>query len=433
MLGHVCSIAASVVMCSSVLSAQSISREQAVTLALERSPQVFAGHSQWQAARAEARLLSAPPRPELELEYAGLPAVFDLGSYGERTIGVVQRLEFPLKWWKRVMAARHDAERTRFSAYETTRQDVSLSVRIAYDTALGDEQRLVLAASHVQLSDQVVRQVRARFEAGDVGRLDVARTEVAAGRLKNELTTARFSADRSRVRLSALLGNSPDVVLNLSDSLICDPVAFDIDVLTSSALRRRSELSAADNGLRAAKTARGASRASVFPDLVIGVARQTRGGPGPTSGTWRTGISLELPLYGFSDPGGELSRASARVTMAEAEREAIRLRVMEEVRVGYLQFEEARERLERTLARVLPAARVALDAARRSYEAGEASSLDYLSAQSDFVEAELAFLEAQLRYRIAESTLRHSAGEGPEEVATDPEMNHTMNEWGNDS
>jgi outer membrane protein TolC len=432
MLGHVCSIAASVVMCTSVLSAQSISREQAVTLALERSPQVVAGHSQWQAARAEARLLSAPPRPELALEYEGLPAVFDLGSYSERTIGVTQRLEFPLKWWKRVTAARHDAERTRFSAYETTRQDISLAVRIAYDTALADEQRRALAASHVQLSDQVVRQVRARFEAGDVGRLDVARTEVAAGRLKNELTTARFSADRSRARLSVLLGNPPDAVLSLSDSLVCEPVVFDIDVLKRSALRRRSEISAADHGLKAAKTARGASRASVFPDLAIGVARQTSGGSGLASDTWRTGISLELPLYGFSDPAGGLSRASAKVTMAVAVREATRLRVMEEVQVGYLQFEEARERLERTLVRLLPAARVALDAARRSYEAGEASSLDYLSAQGDFVEVELGLVEAQLRYRIAESTLRHSAGEGPQEVATDPEMNQTMNKRGND-
>ncbi len=339
--------------------------------------------------------------------------MFDFGRYGDRTFGITQRVEFPVRWWKRIQTVRLEADGVRLAAFEAVRRDVALAVRTAYDIVLADDLRRALVDRHVGLSHDLVKQARARFQAGAVGRLDVIRAEVAASRLENELVSARITSRRSRARLNTLLGNPPEVALNLTDSLLCEPVAFDLETLTLRVMSQRPDLLAADTDLHAAKTARAAARASFFPNLSFGVARQTVTGEDRNSSFWRTEISLELPLYVFSDPRGGLARAAAEQAIAEAEREGVRLRVMEEVHAAFLRLREVEERLRRMVDQIAPAARGALDVARRSYDAGEATSLDYLSAQQDLVEVEKELAITRLQYRTAGAALMHAAGEDP--------------------
>jgi len=402
-----------VLLCAATLDARPLSTADAVALALERNPAVAAGHARWRAAEAEALQTSAPSRAELELEYEELPGVFDFGRYGERTLGVTQRVEFPVRWWKRVQTARQEADGVRLAAFEAARRDVALAVRTAYDVVLADDLRRALVEKHVRLSHDLVKQARARFQAGAIGRLDVIRAEVAAGRLENELVSARITSRHSRARLNALLGHPPEAALDLTDSLLCEPVGFDLETLTLRAMSQSADLLAADSDLHAAKTARAAARASFFPDFSFGVARQTVVGEDTKSSFWRTRVSLELPLFVFSDPRGRLARASAKQAIAEAEREGVRLRVMEQVHAAFLRLREVEERLRRMVDQIAPAARTGLDVARRSYDAGEATSLEYLSAQQDFVEVEKELVSTRLEYRTAGSALMHAAGEDP--------------------
>jgi len=402
-----------VLLCDAAVDAQPLSRSQVVVLALERNPAIAVGHARWKAAEAEVLQTSSPHRPELELEYEGLPGVFDLGRYEERTFGITQRVEFPVRWWKRIQTARQEADSVRLAAFEAARRDVALAARTAYDVVLADDLRRALVERHVQLSHDLVKQARARFRAGAVGRLDVIRAEVAASRLENELVSARITSRRSQARLNTLLGNPPENALNLTDSLLCEPVSFDLETLTLRVMSQRPDLLAADSDLRAAQTARAAARASFFPDFSFGVARQTVAGEDTKSSFWRTGVSVELPLYAFWDTRGRIAKASAEQAMAEADREGVRLRVMEEVHAAFLRLHEAEERLRRMVDQIAPGAKDALDVARRSYDAGEATSLEYLSAQQDLVEVEKEFVSTKLDYRSAGAALMHAVGEDP--------------------
>ena len=108
-----------------------LSRGEAVRLAVERNPAVEAARQAWEGARALARLDGALPDPELSIELEEVPALVRPGDYGERAIGLGQRVEFPLKWWHRRQAGRRRAEGVRLSLLETARLDVSLRARRA--------------------------------------------------------------------------------------------------------------------------------------------------------------------------------------------------------------------------------------------------------------------------------------------------------------
>ncbi|HIC68820.1 MAG TPA: hypothetical protein EYO90_04740, partial [Candidatus Latescibacteria bacterium] len=102
-----------------------MTRQSAIALALRNNPEVKAARAEWDAARARARAAWAPPDPEFEVEFEGLKRLSDPGGFAERSIGVVQTIEFPLKWWLNHKAADREAKATRASTYDLTRLDVA--------------------------------------------------------------------------------------------------------------------------------------------------------------------------------------------------------------------------------------------------------------------------------------------------------------------
>ena len=103
------------------LHAEVLSRSDAVRMVMERNPEVEAARNAWEGARAHARVDRALPDPEFEFEE--LPRV-GLHDHGEHTIGVSQRVEFPLKWMHRFRAGRRQAEAARLALFETARLDL---------------------------------------------------------------------------------------------------------------------------------------------------------------------------------------------------------------------------------------------------------------------------------------------------------------------
>ena len=131
-----------------------------------------AARNAWEGARARARLDRALPDPEFEFEE--LPRV-GLHDHGEHTIGVSQRVEFPLKWWHRFRAGRRQAEAARLALFETAKLDLGMRAKRAYDRIALQKSLLRHARQDLELAREVLRQATIRFEAGDVPQLDVMR------------------------------------------------------------------------------------------------------------------------------------------------------------------------------------------------------------------------------------------------------------------
>lgn len=395
------------------LQAEPLSRADAIKVSLEHNPEVLAARAAWKSEQARALRTWAPPRPELALEYEGLPGALDLSQFEERNVGVTQRLEFPLRWWQRSKSARLHAEAVRLKTFETTRLNTVRDVRIAYDRILADRRILALTEEHVQLSRDFLKRAQERFAADDVPQLDVMWAEVALSRLENDLTSARNAVLKSITLLNALLGRMPKATVELTDTLSYKPAAFDPDVLSERAQLRRSTLLGADKILASARASRKASHLSWVPDFAIGIARQTRNDLGVRRGAWRTEIAIELPLWALVDERREMAEKTARYSQATAEKERARLLVMGEVNTAYLTFQATSKRVERMKERILPTAGAAYTLARRSYDAGKATYLDLLQAQRTLIEITIEHAETVFEYNVALYDLLHATGDDP--------------------
>ena len=386
------------------LHAEVLSRSDAVRMVIARNPEVEAARSAWEGARARARLDRAPPDPEFEFEE--LPR---LGQHhGEHTIGVSQRVEFPLKWWHRLRAGRRQAEAARLVLHETAKLDMGMRAKNAYDRIALQRSLLRHARHDLDLARDILRQAKIRFEAGDVPQLDVMRASVEAGRATNRLTAAENELSVARTGLNALLARPLQTRFSISDSLFYQPHETDLDQLTDTALRQRPELAGISLRLKAMRNRQAAAAAAFWPDLNLGLALQQRHGHGEDS--WLFRLGMEVPLWAFSRQRGERAEARAAVARTEAEREALRYEVLLETEQAWLDLGTAGEQVVLFQDRILPEADRAFEVAGRSYEEGKSSYLELLETQRTWIETQVEYAGVLFEYRAAEAALERAVG-----------------------
>ena len=387
--------------------AEGMSRINAIRLVVERNPAVEAARNAYEVARAQARQAGALPDPELELEFEEVPKLGSLSDYGERTIELSQRVEFPLKWWHRLQAGRQHAEATRLAVFEMTKLDITLQAKQAYDRITLQKSLLQHAQQDLGLAQNILRQADIRFEAGDVPQLDVMRASVEVGRATNRLTAAKNDLSVAKTSLNALLARPLQTPFALADSLVYRPVETHLDQLTAAALKQRPDLAGTELQLKALQSQQAAATAAYWPDLNVGLARQQRHGAHEEN-SWRLRFGLEVPLWAFSRQRGERAEAQAAVAKVAAERDVVRYQVLLETEQAYLDLNTAEEQVALFQDQILPEAERAFEVAGRSYDEGKLTYLELLEAQRTWIETQIEYAQVLFKYRAATAALERA-------------------------
>lgn len=306
-----------------------------------------------------------------------------------------------------VSAAQADA-----AAGEATYRSVLLALQAdvaqTYFRLRATDAELAFLNETVRLREENVRINQRRFDLGDLGELDLARS-------KTELSTTRSEAialERQRAQLehalAVLLGKPAAAFSAESNPLLASSALPGIPAgLPSALLERRPDIAAAQRAMIAANARIGVAKSAMFPAL-----RLTAAGGGQSedlsdvfkwsSRTWLVGALLSMPII----DGG---RSRANVSRAEA--------ALEESVAGYRQsvltaFAEVEDNLAglRTLAGQAQSIDDAVTSARRStelanklYQAGRSSYLDVIDAQRNLAAVERSAV--QLRGARATTTV----------------------------
>ena len=389
--------------------AEGMSRIDAIRLVVERNPAVEAARNVYEAARAQAQQAGALPDPELEVEFAEVPELGSLSEYGERTIELSQRVEFPLKWWHRLQAGRQHAEATRLAVFEMTKLDITLQAKQAYDRITLQKSLLQHAQQDLGLAQNILRQADIRFEAGDVPQLDVMRASVEVGRATNRLTAAKNDLSVAKTSLNALLARPLQTPFALADSLVYRPVETHLDQLTAAALKQRPDLAGTELQLKALQSQQAAATAAYWPDLNVGLGRQQRHeGGGHEENSWKVRFGIEIPLWAFSRQRGERAEAKAEVAKVVAERDVVRYQVLLETEQAYLDLNTAEEQVALFQDQILPEAERAFEVAGRSYDEGKLTYLELLEAQRTWIETQIEYAQVLFKYRAATAALERA-------------------------
>nr|WP_256476220.1 TolC family protein [Siccirubricoccus soli] len=355
------------------------SPEQAVELALARAPILRSAEAGRRAAQGDRVTAGLRPNPEFAFDAENIGGS---GSYGgirslETTYSLSQRIETGGKRQARIAAASRAVALTGLDV-EAVRLDLVREVVRALAEAVATGRAVEIARERVRLADEVLRATRARVEAGREAFPQQRRAEVARETAAVFAERAQREAAVALRALSVLLA-TPGVEVMPTRAAWFDDLGPRPDPARAAALPPgqldRSRLDALIDQRRAELDLQ---RRNAIPDVAVGAGvRRFREAGGDTA--FVLGLSVPLPIFDRNQ--GNILRAGAELSRAEAEAERGRLYLNAALADAERRLDQAWRAADSLRRVVLPAAGEAAAAAREGYAAGRFSLLEVLDAQ----------------------------------------------------
>jgi cobalt-zinc-cadmium efflux system outer membrane protein len=367
-----------------------ITRQQAIDLALSQNPQLRAAGEQVAEARARVVQARAIPDPALTATIVGQPGLLRPSNATEHDYGLGLTIPFPDRIRLKGDVAAADVQSARFST-EQLRQQVASQTSQTYDSllvALRNEDDFQRARS---LAQEFLTRTEARFTAGTAPRLDVIKAKVDLAQAQNQVIAGERDIANARAALNRLMGRLLDAPLTPAESLSIPDSLPSIEPLEARALQTRPEL----RGLAAerAGASAGTTLAKEFwlPDFTIAVTRLavTRTAP-----TYDTGIGVSFPIFFWQHTGGEVAESRHRELELAATDRDLRAQVGQEVRAAYTNAATALLQARYLRDELLPEAERAYQIASKSYALGGSSALEVLDARRTLLDAATQYTAA---------------------------------------
>lgn len=317
------------------------------------------------------------------------------------------------------------APRVAQARYEAALDGVIFRARQAFAAAIAAGERVDILRDHLARADELVRQSKALFDAGRVQRGEVARMEVRANLLRQQLEQARVDATAARADMAGLAGLRGEVqpLGKLGEEAVPE---LGLPALVQEAREGRADL----HFLRTEKLASGQklllSTRPLYPRLALftnpvfqpvslgsdfdigrndnepALSRREGNSQLPA------GVQLTWTLFDGGASMGQKQAAGAEVLGQAQALAALEASLPGEIAHALAAFRAARENLE---ARVLsPSPQVLREAAETDYAAGRIRIADRVRAEDAVLEQELGLLEARLACSLSAAALDAARG-----------------------
>jgi outer membrane protein TolC len=312
--------------------------------------------------------------------------------------------------WFDLRAAR-GASRAAGASAEATRLGIRAGFATAAHAVLGVEELVRASERAVESAGELARSAERRAAAGTAPPLDILKAQTEQVRRESDLARARADLDRFRLALGIFLGR-PGPVRVLVPATESPGPAEPVDALVERALAQRPEVAAQAALVEAAEAQVRSAWARLAPQVSASASGTVQDVPLPTQENygWRAVLELSWTLYDGGFRYGKRREADAALDRARAAAEAQRLAVHQEVADGVRDLGVARERL-RLAEKQRGLAADAAGTARRSFDAGVASSLDVIDANDRLYLAEVGLAEARARLAAARIAIARALGE----------------------
>lgn len=279
---------------------------------------------------------------------------------------------------------------------------VSLFGEVAsnYIQLRGLQLQLKLTNQNLKLQQQTQNLTQARFEAGLVSELDVARAKAQTATTSSQVPALEASIRQTIHRLGVLLGKDPGTLLTRLAKLLPIPVppAKITAGLPSDLLRRRPDVRLAERQAAAATARIGVAVADLYPKFSISGALGTQSIHSGdlfkhASSFWDLGPSVTWPVFA----GGRIL-ANVKVQNARQEQAVLgyeqsiltALQDTEDAFVGYVNEQTRRQ----DLLAAVKANQQATDLAQELYYKGFTNFLDVLDAQRNLYATQFALAQS---------------------------------------
>jgi outer membrane protein, heavy metal efflux system len=374
-------------------------------MALKTHPALQVSGAEIKKSEAELRIARQYPNPELEGEVSSQKGM-ESGRYMTGySIGLSQPLEWPGRRAKLQEAARFGIDSSR---QKLTQEQINVRARCRelYYRVLAGEQVVKIAEENLDSAKKLLDIAEKRVHVGEGRPMELVKARVEFFSLEREYDKAKTCLTGDRQVLGQFLGDELPAKFTLArDTEILRPVE-PLKRWQEAAAGAHPLLAAQEAQVRQAASTLGAERQAWIPEVKVKVFHTRDVDLQATGG----GLSIPLPLW--NRKGGEVAKAAASKSQADAELRVLKQDLETKLVSQYNLYETARRQVESYRWAILAEAAESLRVAQFSYEHGETSLLELLDARRVYRGTEQDYSKALLDYRLARVELWRLAGGG---------------------
>ena len=327
-------------------------------------------------------------------------------------VGLAQTFEIAGQQGARRSAAQQSLAATQEVIAETRRQ-LRAEVEQRFVRVLSLQLRIQTEEQTLKLIEQAAAMVGKRVAVGEDSRLDGNLAKVEAERSRNQVSLFREQLIQVRAELASLLQLPAGNVLEVAGALDPGPGPYAIEELLVAATSRPA-LRALDYREKAAKSRLDLERASVYPDVTVGLTTAREGPADIREKVTGLSISLPLPLFRRNDTG--IGRATTELTQTQIENQAAKRDIRAQVFALWERLGNLKARVQRLTESVLPSLEENQHLSSVSFRAGEIGLMQLLLVNRQVLDGQRDLLDARTELRLAKIALEAAASWQPNEL-----------------
>jgi len=310
----------------------------------------------------------------------------------------------------RLESAREGTEITQ-SQHVDLERNLVFGLRSAFVQTLQAKAVLELAKADLEYYDKIIDISRARFNAGDLAKIDLARIELQRVQYESEIETAIVNLRTQKIQLLLLLDDrTPVDQFDVTGTFDLGPELQPLSDYHQIALDNRPDLRAAIQTIQQSQTNHKLAWANGSTDPTFGAWYTYNSSTNNPNGNQTLGLSVSVPLRIFDKNQGEKKRTMIDIDRSQQAAEAAKAQVFSDVDDAYELVRSNIALIKPYKAQYLDQSLYVRDTVTFAYEHGGASLMDFLNAQSDYRVVQLAYLQLIGAYMTAAGQMNLAVG-----------------------
>lgn len=307
-----------------------------------------------------------------------------------------------------ISAAKKGVEATEQSA-TFARNEIVLGIAQAYYGAVASRTLIEVSYAQVQVQTEQERVARARFEVGEVAKVDFLRAGVARTQAEQDLVRAQNAYVSTKLALQQLTGVSEPF-----DVVTPPPVetpSGDVDQLVKVGLENRKDLAASRTAIEIAKRTLQSNYWQFAPVISAEGVYQWSNATGftGTNSIWLVSLTASLNIFDGGTRYANLRDARSQERVAREENIGLNRSVIQEVQTSLLNLETAQANLI-TAQEQVRLANESAELVQAQYEAGAATYLDVTDAYNARFASQVQVVNNELNVQVAALQLSRAIG-----------------------
>jgi len=381
--------------------------KQCVELSLSQNPLWLSAEEDYQASLARVRQAKAFPQPFLSYDSDLQPSFLNFRQSGESYLGLSQTIEFPGRRSLRGKIATLES-REYLADKHLLRLEIVFQVKEAFYSVLLANETRKYAAQDLDLARDFLEKATAKYDAGDIARVEVVRAGVEASKAATTVKLAENDALLAKARLNYLLGRAKHQPLEIRGDLVRPSIEIDQEALIRRAVLARPEAERAIAVVAKEERRKSEAVMSYLPDFDLSWSRHRLTGE---AATWDFTVSFPIPLFFWQPARGRIAETKANIRSLERQTEDLTNKISLEVGEACLNARAAEEQIALFQKDILAQAEEAYDLILFSFQEGEVGGIELIDARRTLLEVRKAYADALYNYRITLAALERSVGE----------------------